>query len=218
MTETDAILRGILFGLGAAIPIGPVNVEIARRALSRGWVHGVALGLGAVSVDVVYACLAVAGLGGSGLGESPYVFWPLAVAGTALLAFLGVSCLRAARSALAGGFTAATTDTTPPPPLHRVYATGFAMTATNPMTLAVWFGGFTSTALAQGVGEGLLKYLALGVFAGTFVWVLTFSGLISVLARWKRPWWMAVADVIGGLVLLAFAALTAAVCIRRLLA
>ena len=30
------LLRGILLGLGAAVPIGPVNVEIARRALAAG--------------------------------------------------------------------------------------------------------------------------------------------------------------------------------------
>src|SRR5215213_940832 len=49
------VAAGILLGLGAAIPIGPVNVEIARRALRHGFWAGVALGLGAVTVDVFYA-------------------------------------------------------------------------------------------------------------------------------------------------------------------
>src|SRR4051812_50179823 len=50
--------KGITLGLGAAAPIGPVNVEIARRAIRGGFVAGFLLGLGAVSVDVTYVVLA----------------------------------------------------------------------------------------------------------------------------------------------------------------
>ncbi|MGA2501211.1 MAG: LysE family transporter [Tepidisphaeraceae bacterium] len=52
-----AIGKGIILGLGAAAPIGPVNVEIARRTLRGGFPAGFFLGLGAVTVDVSYAIL-----------------------------------------------------------------------------------------------------------------------------------------------------------------
>ena len=38
------LLQGILIGLGAAVPIGPVNVEIARRTLRGGFLAGLFLG------------------------------------------------------------------------------------------------------------------------------------------------------------------------------
>ncbi|HEY2589318.1 MAG TPA: hypothetical protein VGI81_26470, partial [Tepidisphaeraceae bacterium] len=49
--------RGIALGIGAAVPIGPVNVEIARRTFRGGFPAGFALGCGAVTVDVSYAIL-----------------------------------------------------------------------------------------------------------------------------------------------------------------
>lgn len=222
MDWVEVVLRGVLFGLGAAAPIGPVNVEMARRSLTRGWAHGMALGFGAVSVDVVYAVAAVAGM--SVAAKSAWVFWPLAVGGTVLLVYLGVGCLRAARAAMKTGWQIG--ESAPPgtaapstgaPGLGRVYATGVAMTAVNPMTLAFWFGGFTSQALSQ-VGEGgreMLFWMAAGVFLGTGLWVVGFSGLMAVAGRWRKPWWMAAADVAGGVVLLGFAGLSAWACVAR---
>ena len=42
MQGLPEIANGVLIGLGAAVPIGPVNVEIARRTLRSGWAAGVA--------------------------------------------------------------------------------------------------------------------------------------------------------------------------------
>ena len=86
------VVEGVLIGLGAAAPIGPVNVEIARRTLRGGFAAGVALGAGAVSVDVGYA-----GLTSFSVGrwlDRPAVAVPLAVGSVLILTYLGVTCLR----------------------------------------------------------------------------------------------------------------------------
>src|SRR3954471_5312098 len=90
-----AILKGILLGLGAAVPIGPVNVQIARRTLRDGFGRGVALGAGAVTVDVTYAVLST--LGFQAIGNRRAVVVPLTLAGALLLGYLGVQSLLAAR-------------------------------------------------------------------------------------------------------------------------
>lgn len=198
----QVLIRGVVLGLGAAAPIGPVNVEMAKRALSRGWAHGVALGLGAVSIDVLYATAAVAGV--SVAAGSPYLYWPIAIAGTLFLLYLAYLSFRSAKQALATGWELGVTEG-PAPSLAKVYATGVAMTASNPMTLAFWFGGLTSQAMTQSVSKTDLKFLAAGVFLGTVAWVLSFSTVMAFLGRFRRPWWMAVADLAGGVVLLGFA-------------
>src|SRR5438067_13866243 len=85
-------LKAVILGLGAAAPIGPVNVEIARRTLRGGFRAGFALGCGAVTVDVTYAVLASFSL--RPVLSRPWLLNVIGIAGAALLAYLGISCLR----------------------------------------------------------------------------------------------------------------------------
>src|SRR5215510_7591743 len=99
--DFSLFIRGILFGIGAAAPIGPVNVEIARRALRHGFFAAFALGCGAVTVDVTYAVLAslsVARLLQSDSASRPWFYWPMTIAACGFLTFLGFTSIRGARS------------------------------------------------------------------------------------------------------------------------
>src|SRR5215211_3016441 len=87
--------KGITLGLGAAAPIGPVNVEIARRAIRGGFFAGFLLGLGAVTVDVTYVVLASFSV--RLFLDRPRVMLGMGVAGGAFLILLGFECLRQVR-------------------------------------------------------------------------------------------------------------------------
>src|SRR5437763_1564805 len=91
------LARGVVLGLGAAVPIGPVNVQIARRALRHGFLAGFALGCGAVTADITYAALS--SLSFARLLNRPPATQVIGAAGVLLLAYLGVSCFRAAAQA-----------------------------------------------------------------------------------------------------------------------
>ncbi|HWP41209.1 MAG TPA: LysE family transporter, partial [Tepidisphaeraceae bacterium] len=143
-TELDKLQLlqfGVILGLGAAAPIGPVNVEIARRALRQGFAAAVALGCGAVSVDLSYTILSAAGV--TRFTHNPWIYWPLALTGTGVLVFLGISSLRGARSAarqpLANPGNDRAGNCSGWRALLGGYVTGVLMTATNPMTVAFWF-------------------------------------------------------------------------------
>src|SRR5947209_14338508 len=114
------ILRGVALGIGAAAPVGPVNVEIARRTLKRGFRAGFALGCGAVTVDVTYAVLA-----SLSLGAAMKNLWALRIVGlggAAVLAWLGIASLRSAFAA--SPIADANPDNAPPPQAQRNYLTG----------------------------------------------------------------------------------------------
>jgi threonine/homoserine/homoserine lactone efflux protein len=85
--------------------------------------------------------------------------------------------------------------------------TGLLMTLLNPMTLAFWFVAVPGTvgSITRNPAQDL-PIICIGVFVGTIAWVLFFCTSLSVLGRWRRAWWLAVADAIGGLMLLGFAA------------
>src|SRR5205085_2931340 len=98
--DLSMLARGCLLGIGAAAPIGPVNVEIARRTLRNGFRAGFALGCGAVTVDVAYAvCVSLIGVGLQRVQMHRGASAALGIAGGALLAYLGISCLRHAAKA-----------------------------------------------------------------------------------------------------------------------
>lgn len=203
---------GIVLGLGAAAPIGPVNVEIARRTLRGGFVPGFALGCGAVSVDVLYAVLSSQGL--RRVLDRPGVYWALAVGGIAVLLYLAALCFRAAWRARGGAdpiaAAVAPTDVAGPDivagTVRGAYATGVLMTLLNPLTLAFWFVAVPGT-LGPITEEprAHLPMICAGVFVGTLGWVVVFAGALALAGRYRKTWWLAAADVAGGATLLAFA-------------
>jgi threonine/homoserine/homoserine lactone efflux protein len=52
-------LNGILVGLGASIPLGPVGVLVVQRTISKGRHSGFISGLGAATADTIFAALAI---------------------------------------------------------------------------------------------------------------------------------------------------------------
>ena len=202
MLSAMPVVNGVALGLGAAVPIGPVNVEIARRVLRGGFRRGFALGCGAVTVDVTYALLSALGLGR--LLTYHAIAITLGILGSALLAFLGYLSLRSARSVLK--IDAIDISTAPKPSVHGSYVTGVLMTLINPMTLAFWMVAVPSTLGADAAGTSL-PLTCVGVFIGTLAWVITFCSLLTLVGKRANRYWFATADIVGGLVLLAFAAI-----------
>ncbi|HWE01676.1 MAG TPA: LysE family translocator [Tepidisphaeraceae bacterium] len=191
---------GLTLGLGAAAPIGPVNVEMARRTLLGGFRAGFALGCGAVTVDVTYALLSSVSLGQWVVHSAAKT--PIALAGFLFLVYLGVQALRSApghlkSDPLSGG--------RPIGSAAGAYATGLFMTLLNPITLVFWFVELpTQGALTQDSRYDLPMICA-GVFIGTLGWVIAFSGFLGFLGRRRRNWYLAAADGLGGVMLLTLA-------------
>jgi L-lysine exporter family protein LysE/ArgO len=196
----DQLLKGVLLGIGAAVPIGPVNVEIARRTLKGGFRAGFALGCGAVTVDVTYAILSSVGV--AQLVNHPIFYRAIQILGASLLTLLGVmSWVGAIRAARSKGPEA---DETSISTMRGGYLTGLLMTFFNPMTLLFWF---TAVPAASGSAQRRedLPIICIGVFGATITWVVFFAGALKWLRRWRRQWWMMGADAVGGSMLLGFA-------------
>ncbi len=219
LMDIGLFVRGVVFGLGAAVPIGPVNVEIARRTLRAGFASGFFLGCGAVTIDVIFAILAAVGV--TPLLSKAYFYWPLAGAGFALLVFMGAASLAGARQAARADLLAArATPQQVPAKLHSTrgsYLTGLAMTGLNPFTWAFWFVVLPQVAgtIAHDPARDL-PIICTGVFAGTIAWVVSFTSLLSFAGRFRRRWWLVLADEFGGVLLLWFAAALLLNSLRRL--
>jgi L-lysine exporter family protein LysE/ArgO len=199
------LVKGLELGLAAAAPIGPVNVEIARRTLRFGRPAGFALGCGAVTVDVVYAIVTSVTL--LPVLRYPTVTKVMSALAALFLAYLAFLCLKSAR----GGHAPVGAEGDPPTTedvrsggWRGHYRTGLLMTALNPMTLTFWFVAVPGAVAGPGRAAQLWP-VAAGVFFGAFAWVVFFTWLVGHLRHFGGQRWLAWIDLAGGLTLLAFA-------------
>ena len=192
----ELLLQGMGVGVALAAPVGPINIEIVRRGLVGGFRAGWFVGLGALSADVIYCVLIVAGL--VRVADSPVVRVPLFLAGAVVLTYLGVVGIRAA---LAGP-----TPTASAPSARRSYLAGFLMAAASPMGIVYWLsiGAALVARAVQRAGTGGAPLLVAGVFLGIFAWVTFLSTLTQGGRRFVSDVILRRATVAAGLILVAF--------------
>lgn len=135
------ILKGVLIGIIASAPMGPVGVLCIQRTLNKGRWYGFITGVGAAVSDIIYALL-------SGLGMSFIMdlitnptnkFW-LQISGSILLLVFGVYCFRAnpTRNIHRSGNNRGT--------LFHNGLTAFFVTFSNPLIIFLFMGTFAQFA------------------------------------------------------------------------
>lgn len=170
------VLYGATVGIVLAAPIGPINIEIIRRGIRDGFLHGWLMGLGALTADTIYALAIVSGF--ARFAKSETVRIVLFILGAAMMAFVGFNSLKT-------GLRGIDADSAPKPtPRGRSYITGFLLATLNPMGIVYWLtvgAGLAADAVNRS-GPGAAPVLVFGVMGGIFCWV-TFLSTIAQLSR-----------------------------------
>ena len=165
------LFEGIIVGFLLATPIGPIGILCVRHTLAYGRRHGLVVGLGGSSGDVVYATIAAFGvrLISGFITEHQHL---LRIVGGILLLVVGFYTFRShpKKSVISHSLL-----------LHtKVFISTFLLAISNPTTLV----GFAAVFTMLGVKRILpiqadVAALVGGVFVGSFLW---FS-LLTTLAR-----------------------------------
>jgi len=174
-------LRGLVIGFSIAAPVGPIGVLCIRRTLAEGRALGFVSGLGAATADAIYGAIAGFGLtflSGFLVREQGW----LRLVGGLFLVYLGIRTIIARPTAFAGSGVSPTGGTV----LWAAYATTFALTLTNPMTI------LSFAAIFAGLGVATRDYesaglLVTGVFTGSALWWLILSSAAGALRSRLRP-------------------------------
>jgi threonine/homoserine/homoserine lactone efflux protein len=193
------VFYGMFIGVALAAPIGPVNIEIISRGIRFGFLSGWSVGLGALSVDTVYALLVVTGL--TPLADSPTLRFPLFLAGGVMLAFVGSNSLKMALSSELEVVVA-------PPHPGRSFVTGVLIAALSPMGIVYWLsvGAALVAEAVDRVGSIGAPVLVGGVFIGLLTWVTTVAVLARTARRFVTGRGMKWITGVSGTVILGFAA------------
>lgn len=164
---------GLAIGLGAAAPVGPVNLLVIQRTLAGQRGPALLLGLGAALGDMLFGIVAAFGLGAVGLLLREHDVAIRTVGGLAMIGFALV--IWRAAPHLAGNA---------PRTGSRLAAMGFSMAITNPATMLFFVGSFSAIGF-MGLGHDSAAHrlnaglLVGGVFAGSMLWWLVVTGIAS---------------------------------------
>ena len=195
---------GVGFGLGlvVAAQVGPVSLLIVRSVLRGTLRIGLAMAAAVALVDMLYASLGLVGAARL-VDAADGARVALGLVGATVLVVLGVRTIWTGFRARIGLETTAEVATP-----RRAFATAFAATALNPLTIALWTGAFTAAAAAT-AQRSLPTAAALltGVALGTLTWYTAFAVAVSAARRRVGPRLLRAVDVAAGAGIVAFGAL-----------
>ena len=161
---------GIVLGFTIAAEVGPISLLVLRRTIAHGHAYGLVSGLGVATADASYAGIAAFGLTAitSFLVSGRLL---LGLVGGAIIVLLGIRTMRqrpveaapdAERPGLVGG-----------------YASIYALTMTNPMTILSFAAVFAGFGFAVGLSLLDAAVLTLGVWIGSALWWLLLTGVLA---------------------------------------
>jgi len=162
----ESFSEGFLLGLGAAIPLGPINILIMNNAL-KSYKAGVALGFGAMSADTLYLFLILAGM--IKFINNPDFLGVVGFFGSVFLLYLayGIYKNRAKRLEIQAPKIQAKH-------FFKIYIQGFILTLLNPMTIIFWFS-IAGYAANRDFNTGFTIF---GMMSSIFLWVTIMPYLV----------------------------------------
>jgi threonine/homoserine/homoserine lactone efflux protein len=200
LSTIQLVLTGLGIGILVAAPVGPVNILCIQRTISRGFLGGLAAGLGAVIGDGLLAAIAAFGMTAISdvmVGHSLQIQF---IGGLILVAFGVALMLATPAMAISPGQKSHFWDHT------GVIPQTFFLTVTNPgaiLGMLAIFGGLGSL-----IG-GLASYvealvLVVSVMAGSLLWWIGLATLITKIRHKLTEGQLHVINRLAGTVLMGF--------------
>lgn len=195
----ELVIKGLIVGILASAPMGPVGILTIQRTLNKGRWYGLVTGLGAAASDIIYAAISLLGMSFvMDFIENPSnMFW-FKVFGGMLLMMFGVYT-----------YMSNPTENMRPANTNRGSLwhngiTGFLVTFSNPLIILLFIALMARFEFVvpehhweQGVG-----YLA--IFGGAMIWWFGLTYIINkVKSRFQVSTICQVNKIIGVIVIIA---------------
>ncbi len=201
MTKIHLLFYAITLGIAAAMPIGPVNMEIIRRNLQYNTRAGILLGFGASCTDLTYVMLLC--MGAITLLSHTLILHIVTVIGALVLAWLGLSALTIKADDIRKNDQVAVKTAMP---LWKHWRDGYIMTAFNPMTILFWTSVSSQVANLSNRHYVTVAVMASGIIIGAFGWALGLNAVLHFTRHRISAKITHRLNQLGGILLLGFAA------------
>ena len=187
----------VMIGLAIAMPVGAITVEMTKQGLKNGFIHGWAVGIGGMTIDLLLIVALYLGL--AKFLALPYIQMPLWIIGAIFLFMLAYDSIKNADKdiTLAGEKVKKS--------FFSTYRNGL-LVAVSPGNLVFWisvFGAVLADSYAIN-GENQFIIVALGILSGILlhdIGLLTIVSLTRKVMNRKMIKWT---SILAGLLLFGF--------------
>ena len=195
----DLVIKGLIVGILASAPMGPVGVLTIQRTLNKGRWYGMATGLGAAVSDIIYAAISLLGMSFvMDIIENPRnMFW-FKVMGGILLMLFGIYTY----------MSNPTNNLRPTNPnkgsLWHNGITGFLVTFSNPLIILLFIALMArfEFVVPEHYWEQGLGYIA--IFGGALLWWFGLTYIIDkVRTKFQVSTICLINRIIGSIVIVA---------------
>lgn len=189
-------LQGMLVGLLASVPLGPIGVICIQRTLNGNHMSGFSSGLGAATADTLFAGLAVFSLSFLTSFLNQNQIWFSAIGGIVIITIGFTIFYKRVKRPSQRKQTKSN--------LFSNYLSIFLLTLTNPAYMLVFLTLFAALGVASDGNETSVNMLLVGgVFVGASCWWLSLTYVVNKLRckfRLRHLWW--INKITGSLVIL----------------
>lgn len=196
--EVEFLIKGLIIGFLASVPLGPVGVLCIQRTINKGRVSGIFSGMGAATVDAFFALVAAYGLTFIlNFIEEQQFF--IQLIGGGVLIFLG------AKIFYSNPIRQIRRHRKKKNKLTEDYFSVLLLTLSNPLAVFLFVAAFAGIGIVTSTDSHLKSmFIISGVFLGAMTWwsILTFFiDLFRKKFRLKQLWWI---NKIAGILVIAF--------------
>ncbi len=198
-------VRSLIIGFTIAMAVGPITLLVVRRTIEHGGVYGFVSGLGVAAADATYGAIAAFGL---------TALTTLLVSGHAVLGIVGGAVI-----AVIGLRTIVARPSAPAPDADRpgligAFASIYALTMTNPLTIVLYAGVFAASGLGAGGGVMDAAVVTLGVLVGSALWWVVLCSVVAWVRGRVSPRALVWVNRVSGAALVAFGAVAIIAALR----
>ena len=177
ITVLEIVIKGMIIGIVASAPMGPVGVLCIQRTLNKGRAYGLVTGTGAALSDILYALLTGYGLSFiyDIISNQATLFW-LQIVGASIMFVFGLHTFRTNPMKNTRNVSRNKSS------LLQNGVTGFFITLSNPTIIFLFLGLFTPLNFMLPEQPFFMQCIGyLSIFGGALLWWFFITYAVSKL-------------------------------------
>ena len=177
ITVLEIVIKGMIIGIVASAPMGPVGVLCIQRTLNKGRAYGFVTGMGAALSDILYALLTGYGLSFiyDIISNQATLFW-LQIIGASIMFVFGLHTFRTNPMKNTRNVSRNKSS------LLQNGVTGFFITLSNPTIILLFLGLFTPLNFMLPEQPFFMQCIGyMSIFGGALLWWFFITYAVSKL-------------------------------------